>query len=71
MAKHVQIAITYTNYLAESKVQKQPSRGVLIKRCSENMQQIYRKTPMPSDMVKHEIRVTSCELRVTSYELKA
>ena len=25
--------------------QKQPSRGVLIKRCSENMQQIYRRTP--------------------------
>ena len=24
--------------------QKQPSRGVLIKRCSENMQQIYRRT---------------------------
>ena len=28
-------------------VQKQLSRGVLRKRCSENMQQIYRKTPMP------------------------
>ena len=27
--------------------QKQPSRGVLKKRCSENMQQIYRRTPMP------------------------
>ena len=27
--------------------QKQPSRGVLIKRCSENMQQIYKRTPMP------------------------
>ena len=27
-------------------VQKQPSRGVLSKRCSENMQQIYRRTPM-------------------------
>ena len=26
--------------------QKQPSRGVLTKRCSENMQQIYRRTPM-------------------------
>ena len=26
--------------------QKQPFRGVLSKRCSENMQQIYRKTPM-------------------------
>ena len=27
--------------------QKQPSRSVLRKRCSENMQQIYRTTPMP------------------------
>ena len=27
--------------------QKQPSRGVLRKRCSENMRQIYRRTPMP------------------------
>ena len=27
-------------------VQKQPSRGAVRKRCSKNMQQIYRKTPM-------------------------
>ena len=27
--------------------QKQPSRGVLRKRCSENMQQIYRRALMP------------------------
>ena len=27
--------------------QKQPSRGVLRKRCYGNMQQIYRQTPMP------------------------
>ena len=26
--------------------QKQPFEGVLKKRCSENMQQIYRRTPM-------------------------
>ena len=26
---------------------RQPSRGVLIERCSENMQQIYRRTPTP------------------------
>ena len=31
------------------KYQKQPSRGVLIKKCSENVQQIDRRTPpMPS-----------------------
>ena len=28
------------------KLQKQPVRVVLRKRCSENMQQIYRRTPM-------------------------
>ena len=28
-------------------LQKQPFRGVLRKRCSENMEQIYRRTPMP------------------------
>ena len=26
--------------------QEQPPRGVLSKRCSENMQRIYRRTPM-------------------------
>ena len=30
-----------------STYQKQPSRGVLNKRSSENMLQIYRKTPIP------------------------
>ena len=28
--------------------QKQPFRGVLRKKCSENMQQNYRRTPMPN-----------------------
>ena len=32
-----------TNYF----FQKQPFRGVLIKRCFENIQQVYRKTPIP------------------------
>ena len=30
-----------------SYIQKQPHRGVPRKRCSENMQQIYRRTPTP------------------------
>ena len=30
----------------ERKLQKQPSSGVLRKKCSENMQQIYRRKPM-------------------------
>ena len=28
-------------------IQKQPPRGVFRQRCSENMQQIYRRTPKP------------------------
>ena len=28
-------------------IQKQPPRGALKERCSKNMQQIYRRTPMP------------------------
>ena len=35
-------------FIAFSKVmQKQPSRGALRKRCFENIQQIYSRTPMP------------------------
>ena len=32
--------------LWNASMQKQPSRGVPMKRCSENMQQIYRRTPL-------------------------
>ena len=36
---------------------QQPSRGVLRKRCSENMQQIYRRRPMPkSDFIEITLR---------------
>ena len=34
------------SYYRNKKSQEQPPRGVLKKRCSENMQQIYRRTPM-------------------------
>ena len=34
-------------YLLFLDFQKQPPRGVPRKRCSKNMQQIYRRTPMP------------------------
>ena len=38
----------YTTFFCPSSIiQKQPPRGVPRKRCSENMQQIYRRTPMP------------------------
>ena len=40
--------LTYCRDLMTSNdFQKQPSRGVLRKSCSENMPQIYRRTPMP------------------------
>ena len=37
----------YHKCMVPYKTQRQPSRGVLRKRCSENVQQIYRRTPMP------------------------
>ena len=39
--------ILVTISLIFKQIQKQPFRGVLSKRCSENMQQIYRRTPIP------------------------
>ena len=36
---------TYFNF--SRFIQKQPSTGAFIKKCPENMQQIYRRTPMP------------------------
>ena len=41
--------------------QKQPSGGVLIKRYSENMQQIYRRTPMP----KYDFNAKYCRSTIT------
>ena len=41
------VSICLKNELVEKMLQKQPCRGVLRKRCSEKMQQIYRRTPMP------------------------
>ena len=41
-------AQNFPHFRGETKdKQKQPSRSVLRKRCFENMQQIYRRTPMP------------------------
>ena len=36
------VKVEYFDYF-----QKQPFRGIIRKRCSENMQQIYRRTPVP------------------------
>ena len=38
--------VRFSKYQKQSH-QMQPSRGVPRKRCSENIQQIYRRTPMP------------------------
>ena len=38
---------TGSNVMLKTNFQKQPPRGVLSKRCYENMQQIYRRKPMP------------------------
>ena len=50
------------------KPQKQPSRGVVRKRCSENMQQVYRRTPMPKcDFNSNFVEITlghGCSLQI-------
>ena len=47
------------NHLRKGNTQKQPSRGVLTKSFSENMQQIYRRTSKPkcdfNDIAFHKI----------------
>ena len=46
----------------QSNLQKHPSRGVLKKRYSENMQQTYRRTPMP----KFDFNKVNCHPRSAS-----
>ena len=41
------ISIQEVEISSHSKYQKQPHRGFFKKRCSENIQQIYWRTPMP------------------------
>ena len=53
--KYNQIHLIGGFNIEEYNKQKQPSRGVFKKRCSENMQQIYRRTPMPKCDFNKEI----------------
>ena len=39
--------LVYTTCRCDHQNQKQTSRGAFKKRCSENIQQIYKRTPMP------------------------
>ena len=41
------LSISLLREILLTNFQKQPSRGVPRKRCSGNIQQIYRRTPMP------------------------
>ena len=43
----MKISSTNQKIVCSFYLQKQPSRGVPWKRCSENMQQIYRRIPIP------------------------
>ena len=45
----------HKEFIKNNKLQKQPPRGVLKKRCSENMQQIYRRTPMSKCPLSNQI----------------
>ena len=49
-SKYNQIHLIGGFNIEEYNKQKQPSRGVFKKRCSENMQQIYRRTPFLKDI---------------------
>ena len=40
-------AVIFMKVALTRALQKQPSRGVLRKRCPENMEQIYKRTHMP------------------------
>ena len=53
--KYNQIHLIGGFNIEEYNKQKQPFRGVFKKRCSENMQQIYRRTPMPKCDFNKEI----------------
>ena len=44
---HNSISVNFKKLKHEKHFQKQPPRDVLKKRCPENIQQIYRRTPMP------------------------
>ena len=55
-------------------IQKQPPRGVPRKRCSKNIQQMYRRTPMPkcdfNKVAKHPCRsVISIKLQSKFFEI--
>ena len=41
--------IALSNGWSSESARKKPSIGVLIKRCSQNIQQFYRRTPMPKN----------------------
>ena len=52
-------------------IQKQPSRGVLRKSCSENMQQIYRRTPMSKCDFNKVAKQCECQKMRTRITLNA
>ena len=55
---HIHISVTspFCEVAGSPSLQKQPSRGVLRKNCSENMQQISRRTPMPKCVFETTLR---------------
>ena len=57
--RHNKIDSPTRNVNPDASLQKQPPRGVLKKRCSENMQHIYRRTLMPKcDLQSNFIEIT-------------
>ena len=58
------------DYFKAMTLQKQLSRGVLRKRCSENMQQIYRRTPMPKSNFNKVVLLSRAHLLKYTTERK-
>ena len=62
-SKAFMVAISYK--LTDSNIHNKPPRGIPRKRCSENMRQIYRRTPMPKcdfNKVAKQVMNKGCRL---------
>ena len=55
----------YDGNTIQEYLEKQPPRGVLGKRCSENMQRIYRRAPMP----KYDFSKAKCDFNKVALKL--
>ena len=60
---HRTVTCLRMHFVFKSNLQKQPSRGALRKRCSKNIQPIYRRTPMPKWFIEITLQLYSTLLK--------